>query len=838
MRRVFVLVLILAAFFPAFAQENADWYQGKPIRNIVFEGLIHVNASELDGIIGPFINRNFTDDIYWELLGRLYALEFFETISPSAMRADSYGNEVIIRFQVTERPIVSRIVFSGNSGLRRQELLDVISLKLQDVSTQIKLRMDEIAIINKYLEKGFPDIKVWSETQPAANSTLVVTFYIEEGEKITIEGFRFEGNSVFSARTLQGQLSLKAKGIFNDGAFQESLLIADREALAAYYHDRGYIDAAVIDVSQETQKDARGNNNMIITFRIYEGRLYTFGGITFEGNQIFTTEQLSALVYSRVGEVANVRRLQADLMRVDDLYAENGYIFNYLEPQVLVNTETGVLSFHVVIIERGRAHIENIIIRGNIKTQDSVILQEIPLEPGDIFSKAKVLDGYRNLMNLMFFSSVIPEPVYGSADNLMDLIITVEEQPTMDIQLGLAFSGSADPDTFPVSLQVSWNDLNFFGSGNQVGVELSASFDTQMLGLNYLQRRIFKDLPLWGSVEFGVQHMKRSAAMSNMNFFFSGDEDYAYPDGFGSYQEYAKANKVVPPEFQMPYDHWSISLGLSAGYTWSTFLGNLGLGGGFGLGMIYKAYDAGLYRPFDPVLRNDNNTWAPATSFWANISLDQRDIYYDPSSGYYASQRFGFYGIFDTEVEHYIKTDTRLEWFVTLWNLRVSDNWSFKGVFGIHSGLSLIFPHPWRSQPQIGLDNMLALNGMFIARGWNNEYNNKGLALWENWIELRIPLAPGILAWDFFFDAAGVKETPSAFFTDFMVPDSSGSFFMRFSFGGGIRFTIPQFPLRFSIGKRFRIENGTVKWENGIIGHDPSKPGSGLDFIISFAMHY
>ncbi|MDR0312113.1 MAG: outer membrane protein assembly factor BamA [Treponema sp.] len=827
MRRVFVFFLILAAASSVFAQESGDWYQGKPIRNIVFEGLNHVDASELEGIVGPFINRNFTDDLYYELLGRLYALEFFETINPTAMRADSYGNDVIIRFQVTERPIISRIVFSGNSGLRTRDIQDVISLKLQDVATQIKLRMDEIAIINKYLEKGYPDVKVRTEVQNGPNSTLIVTFHIEEGEKITIEEFRFEGNSIFSARTLQRQLSLKTKGAFNDGAFQESLLIADREALAAYYHERGYIDAMVIDESREIRRDARGNNNMIITFRIYEGRLYTFGGITFEGNQIFPTEQLSALVYSRVGEIANVRRIQADLIRVTDIYYENGYIFNYIEPQVIQNPETGVLSFHIIIIERGRAHIENIIIRGNVKTKDLVILQEIPLESGDIFSKAKLMDGYRNLMNLMYFSSVIAEPVPGSADNLVDLIFTVEEQSTMDLQLGLAFSGSADPDTFPVSLQVSWNDSNFLGSGNVVGASINVSPDTQMLSLNYTQRRLFKEVPLSGSVMLSLQHTKSNAPMNWLSPWFNGNEDYAYPDGFGSREEYDKASKVVPSEFQMPYNDWSISLEASTGYRWSTFLGNLSVGGGLGIGLLYKAYDASLYRPFDPVLRRENNRWTPATSIWASVSLDQRDINYDPSNGYFASQRISYDGVLGFEDEHYIRTDTKLEWFTTLWDLRVSDNWSFKGVLGIHTGLSFIFPQPGRNL-SITETKKLALDGMFVGRGWYNEYYNTGYALWENWVELRIPLAPGILAWDFFFDAAGVKKNPSDLFTNFATRDINGDFFMRFSFGGGIRFTIPQFPLRLSIAKLFKISSRGVEWQRG--------PLAGFDIVISFAI--
>jgi outer membrane protein insertion porin family len=566
---------------------------------------------------------------------------------------------------------------------------------------------------------------------------------------------------------------------------------------------------------------------MTITFRMYEGRLYTFGGITFEGNQIFSTDQLSALVYTNPGDVANERRLQADLMRVADMYYENGYIYNYIEPQVIKNEETGVVSFHVAIIERGRAYIENIIVRGNSKTKDEVILQEMPLEPGDIFSKAKVLDGLRNLMNLQFFSNVIPEPVQGSADSLMDLVITVEEQPTMDMMFGVAFSGSADPDTFPVSVQVSWSDRNLMGTGNQISAQLQISTDTQMLSLDYMQRRIFRDLPLSGSLGFSVQHSKRHTAMNNRYPWFNGNEDYAFPDGFGSREEYDFANRIPSNENLMPYDQWSFSLGASTGYRWGTPLGNLGLSGGLNIGMIYNEYNADLYRPFDPVLRTENNAWRPAIYFWASISLDQRDIYYDPSRGYYGMQRAYYNGILPFEAEHYIKTDTKLEWFTTLWDVRVSDDWSFRGVFGIHSGVSFIFPQPGRKL-EIGEASKLAVDGMFTGRGWGRDYYRKGLVLWENWMELRIPLAPGILSWDFFFDAVGVMPEPIDLFTNFTTLDDTGSFFLRFSMGGGFRFTIPQFPLRFSIAKLFRINDSGVEWMKGPLG--------GLDFVISFAL--
>ncbi|MDR3167026.1 MAG: outer membrane protein assembly factor BamA, partial [Treponema sp.] len=588
MRLGLAIFFVLVLAFSGFAQEQSeDWYQGKPIRDVVFSGLKHVDLSELEGVVEPYIGRLFNDDVFWELQGRLYALEYFDLISPSAVPADALGNEVIIRFTVTERPIVSQLVFQGNSGLRRTELLDVISLKINDVVNQVKLRLDELAITNKYLEKGFPDIQVRAETQTKPDSSIEVTFFITEGEKITIESFIFEGNSIFSDRTLRSQLTLKAKGIMNDGAFQDAKLLADREAITQYYHDRGYIDAEVSDVIRDIKKDDRGNNNMTITFRISEGRLYRFGGVEFEGNEIFSVEQLADLVYSKEGEIVNARRIEADLQRVADLYFENGYIFNTIAREEVRNAAEGLISYKITIVERGRAHIENVLVRGNKKTKTNVILREIPLEPGDVFSKTKVLEGMRNLYNLQYFSNIIPETPPGSTDSLMDLIFTVEEQPTMDIQFGLTFSGNVD---FPISGMVKWNDRNFLGSGNIVGAELTASLDIQSLALEYTHRYLF-GLPLSGGFDFTAGHSKRLAAMDSQAPFFYGNEEGAYPDGFDSYEDYYNKSKLPDSEYLINYDQWSISLGLSTGYRFATSLGNLGLSGGIRSGIVRNTYD-------------------------------------------------------------------------------------------------------------------------------------------------------------------------------------------------------------------------------------------------------
>jgi outer membrane protein insertion porin family len=815
------MICILLTAGSVFAQESEEWYLGKPIRNVVFEGLNHVKMSELEGIIAPFLGRAFSDEVFWELQGRIYALEYFEAISPSAVPADSSGAEVVIRFVVTERPVVSRISFVGNSGLRRSELMDTITLKVNDVANQLKLKADEMALINKYLEKGYPDVRIRSESQTNQDGTIMVTFFVTEGDKITIDAFYFEGNAIFSDRTLRGQLSLKVKRLLNDGAFQEAKLVADQAAITQYYHDRGYIDAAVTDVIRDTHKDEKGNNTMSITFRIYEGRIYNFNGVTFEGNQIFKTEQLDALIHSKVGDTVNARRVEADIQRVADLYYENGYIFNTIAPEPRRDPEAGTIAYHITIVEQGRAHIERILVVGNNKTKDKVILREIPLEPGDIFSKAKVLEGMRNLYNLQYFSSVVPDTPPGSTSNLMDLIFNVEEQLTTDVQLGITFSGSTDPEAFPISGLLKFNDRNFLGYGNIVGAEVTANQDTQTLTLSYTQRWLF-GLPLSGGVDFTFQHIKRLAFMDDSAPFFNGDEDDAFPDGFFSYDDYVGHSKLPAREYLLSYDQLSFSLGFSTGYRWLTGLGNLGLNGGIRIGWIQNKYDDSLYRAFDPVLRDRNSRFVPAFSFWTAISLDQRDIYYDPSKGYYGIQRLGYYGILPIEREHYVRTDTKGEVFFTLLNLPITDTYSFKTVFGIHSGLSFILPQPGRDNPEIEDANKLSIDGMFTGRGWSGERTNRGYALWESWAELRFPFLPGMLSFDFFFDMAAKTQTPYDFFHNFQAED------LRFSFGFGPRISIPQFPLKLQFARCFSIQNGNVVWKPGAIGI--------FDFVVSFTL--
>ena len=118
-------LLLFFTFFAAgiSAQEDPSWYVGKPIKDIRFTGLQNVSESELEGIVDPYIGKEFTDELFIELQSSLYALDYFEMFTPNAIPGDEEYESIIIEFEVEERPIVEKIELRGNSNLRKGELL-------------------------------------------------------------------------------------------------------------------------------------------------------------------------------------------------------------------------------------------------------------------------------------------------------------------------------------------------------------------------------------------------------------------------------------------------------------------------------------------------------------------------------------------------------------------------------------------------------------------------------------------------------------------------------------------------------------------------------------------
>ena len=191
-----------------------------------------------------------------------------------------------------------------------------------------------------------------------------------------------------------------------DKVITNTLAEKDKLTILNYYKERGYIDVNLLDVKVDTNyNEEKSRYERDITFVIQEGAQYTYTGLTINGCEVFSADELYALVKLKPGSVYNDVKFQEGLSNIAGKYYENGYMSNEFYPIPLKDTELHEISYKLSIKESVRSHVENIIIKGNTKTKDFVILREIPIESGDIFSREKIITALRNLMNLQYFSN-------------------------------------------------------------------------------------------------------------------------------------------------------------------------------------------------------------------------------------------------------------------------------------------------------------------------------------------------------------------------------------------------------------------------------------------------
>ena len=779
-RKLFLAFLLLISLcsFASFAQEDDDWYMERPITKVTFKGLQSVKQSDLSGLTSSYLGQKFKDCFY-DLLNRLEALNYFEEISPGAIH-DS-GSGVILVITVKEKPVISSIKFKGNKKVRNPPLREALTIKVGNVFSDSDALIDERAIRNVYLDKGFSSVKVshTAETTPAG---VVVTFIISEGNSIAVVGVNFEGNAAFSSKKLKKQTKLKTVNIFSKGAFKESQLEIDRQSISKYYMDRGYLDFHILDVTRDVvHNDKKDRDEMTITYFLYEGAIYTFDGISITGNRVFATERLESLVTLKKGDIFNMTEFQQSLMAISDLYYENGYTENSFQPAENRDSAERKVSFNLTITERDRSHVEKVIVKGNEKTKDFVITRELPIESGDVFSKAKITNGLRNLYNLQYFSSVVPSVEPGSDSNLVNLIVSVEEQQTNSIEFGITFSGVKHASDLPFSLFAKWSNSNLLGLGKTISVGTTLSTTEQSISFGYSQRWLW-DLPIEWSENISFSHAKANC----LRLYWTD------------------AGAVDKSNYYMEYQRWQLSAEHSLAHRWMPNWAILTLGGGLTNALTNYMYDDKLYTPVDLGISRYANNWGFTNSIWAKWSMDGRDVNFDPSKGWFFSERVAWYGLLPVETDFYFRSDTKLEGYHTLLDIPFSEKWGLKIIFAALTTLSFQAPAPTSS---VSDTHKLYIDGMFNGRGWTEIYSNvKGKAMISQNLEIRIPVVPRMFAIDGFFDAVAVKEDLGSLLT------STGLNDFYFSFGPDIRILMPQFPLRLLLANCFRIQDGTFKW--------------------------
>lgn len=758
MEKAPLYLLFLVVFFQmnsAFAQEIIG-----PIKEIFrvdsieFTGNRKVESEAILEKIGTRQDIMLDNYLLRKDLSRIYEMKYFEEVEAFHKLS---GEKNILLFKLKEKPIISKVTFSGNDEIGGDDLKEQVKSKefnILDIST---LKNDVLLLQKHYEEKGYFLASASYSVTENPNGSVDVNYKIKEWEKVRVKKITFLGNKDLPDAELKNFMQTREESYFSflsgSGNFKEVNFQTDVERLKYFYKTRGYLQINIQNPEVTASEDKKW---IFITVRLEEGPQFSINNISFNGELLFTEAEMMEKLKLKTGDTYNEENLRLDIQTLTEMYQDKGYAFaNVLRTLEVVPGENKVdvvFSFEKGVI----AYFGKITMKGNTKTRDKVIRRELRIHESEMYSGSKLRLSKDNVNRLGFFqpeSVVFNTITRKGTDNILDVEISIKERPTGQISLGAGYSTATQ-----AFVQASVAQNNFRGLGQSINMNLSYSDFQQIYNLGFTEPYLFDTKWTAGGDYY-----------QTLSFFI---RSFAYRKHGGDV-------RVGHPIFE---------------YT------RLFLTYRYEDNEVRNVINSGI----DP--REENGS---GSSLQASIIRDKRNNIFEPTNGYYASSSLEYTGLGGTY--RWMKGEVEGRYYRPI----IGDL-----VLRSRLNIAQLFKTTQREIPRIekfsmgGARNMRGFNleDIGIRRfaqntqtGRQDVFNFGGLFSLLGTLEFEHPLIKEAgLKWVLFYDTGNVYEKRIG---------ADGDFSLRANYGFGFRWFSPIGVLRFEFGFPIKPKNDGVNRE-------------------------
>ncbi len=688
MTRKILLMAALMISIAAGAQEkiiNPDiTYAGNP-RNCVIGG-IAVSGVEgyedyvLTGISGLVVGQHITlpGNEITDAVKRYWKHGLFSKV---AISADSIvGDKAYLHFHLALRPRVSTINYIGLKKSEREDMEQKLGLLKGSQITPNMIDRAKILAKKYFDDKGYKnaDIQITQRDDVTAKNQVILDIFVDKKEKMKVHEIIIEGNEKLSDSKIKG-------GLFRKGAFAKiheagklsSFLKSkkytperykeDKQKLIEKYNELGYRDATILEDSVWNFDDKHVN----IYVKVDEGKQYFIRNISWVGNTIYPTENLSRLLDMHKGDVYNQKlmnkRLSEDDDAVGNLYWNNGYLFYNLQPTE-INIVGDSIDLEMRIQEGPQAHINRVRINGNNRLYENVVRRELRTKPGDLFSKDALQRSARELASMGHFDpeQVNPDVKPNYEDGTVDINWNLVQKSNDQIEFSLGWGQTGVIGRVGLKLN-NFSMANLFNKNKEhrgimpIGDGEVLSIGAQTNGTYYQSYNASYSTSWFGGkrpIQFtvGAYYSKQTDVSSNYynSAYMNNYYNYLYGVGssyYNSYENYYDPDKYVRllgasigwgTRLRWPDDYFMLNVELA--YTrymlknWRYFLVSTGNCNNLNLGITLSrvSTDNQLF----PRRGSEFTASVTITPPWSKFEdKDYKNLATDPKSATYAKEQ-------------------------------------------------------------------------------------------------------------------------------------------------------------------------------------------------------
>lgn len=273
----------------------------------------------------------------------------------------------------------------------------------------------------------------------------------------------------FSEKKIRSLMRTQKSGFLRKKHFRESTLEMDLIAIGDFYRSHGFLDAKVEVVEKRFDEEKK---NVWLTIRIEEGKRVVVSSIAYDGANRIREEDLRKLVSIKAGDPVSQAKISADEYAIYSRYADKGYVFASISHDLLRTDSETVLRY--LISEGNPATVDTIKLSGNNRTASKIVLREVDLKPGMLFSRTKMLNSIQNLYNSGLFKDVEIVPIASGPDSTKVILsVRVKERKMREASIAVGY-GTMDE----ARVTLGWLNRNLLNSGIEFQVRgIAASKD-------------------------------------------------------------------------------------------------------------------------------------------------------------------------------------------------------------------------------------------------------------------------------------------------------------------------------------------------------------------------
>ena len=382
----------------------------------------------------------------------------------------SQGGELIV--EVTENPIISEVKIVGNDKIEDDVLLNELSLKKRGVFSKFKLRSDLKRINDIYIKSGRYLASIEPKILQKDGNRVEIIFEVKEGPRAKISKIIFVGNEDIADSELAEVVTTKESSwykLFSSADVYDSDKVEfDKEKLRRFYGSKGYADFSTISSIAQISKN---KDKFFITFLVQEGIQYRINDVQIDNKiERFNEEVLKDVITIKKSEIYNSEKIERNIEEMLKIMSDSSYAFADIDAVLTRNQENKTIDLTFAILPSPRIYVDSIVISGNTRTKNNVILQELRIQAGDPYNVTKINRSKQRISNLGFFDKVeITSKRIASSDKVI-LQVEVKERKTGELNLGIGYS-TVDS----ASINIGLKERNLMGTGHELGVALRKS---------------------------------------------------------------------------------------------------------------------------------------------------------------------------------------------------------------------------------------------------------------------------------------------------------------------------------------------------------------------------